>query len=372
MKDENIKWIDFKTVEDFMVSVLVKSGVPEADARICADVLIKSDKLGIDSHGANRLKPIYYDRIKDGILNPVTRLEIVKEGPTTAVIDGHNGMGHVIAKKAMQMAIDKAASLGMGMVAVRNSTHYGIAGYYALMAAERNMIGICGTNARPSIAPTFGVENMLGTNPMTFAMPTDEAFPFFLDCATSVTQRGKIELYARQNKPCIEGWVIDKDGNSKTDATQVLKDLVEGHAALTPLGGIGEDLGGYKGYGYATVVEILSAALQSGAYMKMLMGIENGKKVPYPLGHFFIAIDVEAFTTASDFKKTTGDILRALRSSQKMPGKEKIYTAGEKEFIAMQYRSDKGVPFNDELLDEFASLAAELQLKEFEDIFSKD
>jgi len=366
---ERSKWIAFETVESFMTEVLIKAGVPEEDARICADVLITADKLGIDSHGANRLRPIYYDRIMDGILNPQTHFEIVRESPTTAVVDGHNGMGHVIAKRAMQIAIDKASKLGMGMVAVRNSTHYGIAGYYALMAADNNMIGITGTNARPSIAPTFGVENMLGTNPLTFGMPTDEEFPFLLDCATSITQRGKIELYAREGKLCPEGWVIDENGNTKTDAGAILSDLIAGKAALSPLGGVGEDLGGYKGYGYAAVVEILSAALQSGAYLKMLLGIENGKKVPYPLGHFFIAIDIAAFTEPEDFKKTTGHILRELRNSTKMPGKEKIYTAGEKEYLTSQYRKDKGVPFNSALLKEFAQLATQLKLEKYIELF---
>lgn len=183
-----------------MQDVLQGVGVPPEDAAICADVLITADKRGIDSHGIGRLKPIYYDRIKQGILNPQTDFEILRSGPTTAVVDGHDGMGHVIAKRSMQMAIDKARQYGMGMVAVRNSSHYGIAGYFALMAVEAGMIGITGTNARPSIAPTFGVENMLGTNPLTFGIPTDEPFPFVLDCATSVTQRGKIEVYDREGK----------------------------------------------------------------------------------------------------------------------------------------------------------------------------
>ncbi len=362
---EEVKWIPFDVVEKFMIDVLAVCGVPQTDAEICADVLITADKYGIDSHGSNRLKPIYYDRIKEGILNPVTHFEVVRDGLATAVIDGHNGMGHVIAKKAMQMAIDKASTFGMGMVAVRNSTHYGIAGYYALMAAKNNMIGITGTNARPSIAPTFGVENMLGTNPLTFGMPSDEDFPFLLDCATSITQRGKIELYARQGKACPEGWVIDENGNATTDATRILDDLNKGKAALSPLGGIGEDLGGYKGYGYATVVEILSAALQNGAFLKMLLGIENGKKVPYPLGHFFIAIDVKAFVDVDDFKKTTGDILRTLRNSKKMPGQKRIYTAGEKEYETWMYRKNKGVPFNKQLLNEFYNLAVETQLTQY-------
>lgn len=362
MKDTMVT-VDFTTLENFIFRALVAAGVPENDAKIVADVLITADKYGIDSHGFNRLKPIYVDRIRDGILNPVTNLEIVKETPTTAVIDGHNGMGHVISKFAMQTAIDKAKKFGMGMVAVRNSTHYGIAGYYALMAAKENMIGITGTNARPSIAPTFGVENMLGTNPMTFGIPTDEAFPFLLDCATSVSQRGKIELYARQNKDVPKGWVIDENGESKTNSVEILDDLIHEKAALAPLGGIGEETAGYKGYGYATVVEILSAALQSGSYMKMLLGIENGKKVPYPLGHFFIAIDINAFTEPDDFKKTTGNILRELRASRKMPGQDRIFTAGEKEYLIYLDRQKNGVPLTPALQKELEDLAILLNIE---------
>ena len=340
---EDFVWVDFDLLERFMVDGFKAVGVPEEDAKICAEVLITSDKRGIDSHGIGRFKPIYIDRINDGILNPITNFEVVREGPTTAVVDGHNGMGHVIGHRCMSMAIDKARKYGMGMVVARNSTHYGIAGYYALMATNAGMIGITGTNARPSIAPTFGVENMLGTNPLTFGMPTDEPFPFVLDCATSVTQRGKIEVYARLGKDIPEGWVIGEDGTYKTDSKQILKDLVAGKAALAPLGGLGEELGGYKGYGYATVVELLSAALQQGSYLKMLLGYdENGNKIPYPLGHFFIAINVEAFVELDKFKKTAGDILRQLRNSKKMPGAKRIYTAGEKEYDAWLYRKDKG------------------------------
>ena len=363
---ETIVWVDFDLMENFMVDVFKGVGVPEEDAKVCAEILITADKRGIDSHGVGRLKPIYYDRIKAGVQFPITEFEVVKEGPTTAVVDGHHGMGHVIGKKAMQMAIDKAKKYGMGMVAVRNSTHYGIAGYFALMAIEQGMIGITGTNARPSIAPTFGVENMLGTNPLTFGIPTDEEFPFVLDCATSITQRGKIEVYDRANKDLPLGWVIDENGNTRTDTHQILKDLVKGTAALTPLGGIGEDTAGYKGYGYATVVEILSAALQGGAFLKGLLGFdESGKAVPYALGHFFIAVDINAFIDLESFKKTTGEICRQLRNSKKAPGKDRIYTAGEKEYIAWQERKGKGVPLNEALKKNILTLKKELNLNQY-------
>ena len=368
---KDIVWLDFDSLENFMVDVFKGVGVTEVDARICADVLITADKRGIDSHGIGRLKPIYYDRIKAGIQSPKTNIEIVKDGPTTAVIDGHNGMGQVIAKKSMALAIEKAKKMGLGMVAVRNSTHYGIAGYYALMAIQEGMIGITGTNARPSIAPTFGVENMLGTNPLTFGMPSDEEFPFVLDCATSITQRGKIEFYDRAGKEIPPGWVIGQDGKTRTDTHQILQDLKTGKAALAPLGGIGEETAGYKGYGYAAVVEILSAALQNGKYLKMLSGVEDGKPVPINLGHFFIAINISSFIDLKSFKKISGDILRSLRSSKKAPGAERIYTAGEKEYLAWLERKDKGAPINKNLQQQIITLKKELNLTKYKFPFEK-
>lgn len=359
MSDE-LFHVEADILEKFMADVFSGLGVPADEAAVCADVLITADKRGIDSHGINRCKPIYYDRVKAGILNTTTEFEVVRETGTTAVVDGHNGMGHVIAKRCMQMAIDKAAENGMGMTVTRNSTHYGIAGYFALMATDNGMIGITGTNARPSIAPTYGVENMLGTNPITFGMPSDDPFPFILDCATSVSQRGKIEVYARKGDEIPAGWVIGSDGNTRTDTDQVLKDLVSGDAALIPLGGITEDTGSHKGFGYATVVEILSSALQAGNFMKALVGMKDGKKAPIELGHFFMAMDVEAFIELAEFKKNTGDILRALRASRKAPGQDRIYTAGEKEYEAWEVRRKTGIPLNKSVRDDIDAMSDEL------------
>ncbi len=356
-------WVKFDQLESFMKDVFIGVGVPADDAEVCAEVLTTADRYGIDSHGISRCKPIYYDRINIGIQQPVTEFEVVKETPTTALIDGHHGMGHVVAKRSMQMAIDKAREYGLGMVAVRNSTHYGIAGYYPLMAIENGMIGITGTNARPSIAPTFGVENMLGTNPLTLGCPTDDPFPFLLDCATSVSQRGKIEVYAREGKQLPAGWVINREGETSTDSVQILKDLVAGTAALVPVGGIGEETAGFKGYGYATFIEIMCAALQDGSYMKQLLGIdEDGKRVPYKLGHFFLAINVENFVPVETFKLIAGNITRSLRASDKAPGAERIYTAWEKEHDNYVYRKDRGAPINESLRTEIDTMRRELKL----------
>ena len=372
MEKETRPFISWQLPDDFMTAVFEKMGVPTEDARLCADVLLESDRRGIESHGCNRFKPIYIDRIKSGILNPVTKIDILKETPTTAVLDANDGMGMVASKKAMDMCIEKAHKYGMGMVAVRNSSHYGIAGYWTGLAAKENMIGISGTNARPSVAPTFGVENMLGTNPLTFSMPTDEPFPFTLDCATSVIQNGKIEYYARINHDTPKGLVISREGEELTDSAEILKKIRSQQAALAPLGGFGETTGGYKGYGYSTVVEILSAALQSGLFLKALDGKdEEGKIRPYHLGHFFIAIDTEAFMGAEAFKKTCGDILRDLRGSEKAPGQERIYTAGEKEYDVWMYRKDKGVPVTEAVQKEFIGLRDEFGLTQFKFPFEK-
>ncbi len=355
--------LDWKTITDFVVEAFKAYGIPQEDAEIAADVLIEADRRGIESHGVNRFKPIYIDRIKEGIQQPVTKFEVIRETKTTAVVDGHHGMGQVIAYKSMQMAIDKAREYGMGMVAARNSTHYGIAGYFTTMASKQGLIGISGTNARPSIAPTFGVENMLGTNPLTFGFPTDEDFPFELDCATSIIQRGRVEYYERIGQDCPAGTVISREGEALTDSSEILKRLSDSTAALAPLGGIGEELAGYKGYGYATVVEILSAALQQANFLSALSGFRDGKKVPYGLGHFFIAIDPEGFMGLDVFRKTTGDILRELRASEKAPGQDRIYTPGEKEYLVWLDRKDKGVPVNEAVQKELSAVRDEANLK---------
>ena len=333
-------------MNSFMIDAFAACGVPRGDAAICADVLLESDRRGIESHGCNRFKPIYIDRINNGTLLPVTEIEILKETPATVVMDAHDGMGMVASHKMMNMLIEKAKRCGMAGGAIRNSTHYGIAGYWATMASKEGLVGITGSNARPSIAPTFGVENMMGTNPLTFAMPTDEEFPFCLDCATSAMQRGKIEYYAREGKDTPAGMVVTHDGGTETDSEKILKMLVDGTAALAPLGGgPGDEMCGYKGYGYAAVVEILSAALSGGRFMKALTGMdENGKRRMYHLGHFFFVVDPEAFMGTDDFRMIAGDICRQLRSSAKAPGYDRVYTAGEKEYLAWLDRKDKGVP----------------------------
>lgn len=366
---ENIVFINAEILENFMKDVFMGLGVPKDDAKIIADVLITSDLRGIESHGIQRCK-MYYDRIKEGIYEAKTKIDVLKDGPTTALLDGNCGMGHVIAHKAMKMAIEKAKKYGLGAVAVRNSTHFGIAGYYSLMAIKEGMIGMTVTNARPSIPPTFGCEPMLGTNPLTIGAPTNEKFPFLLDCATSIIQRGKVEVNARINKSLPENTVIDDKGEIMTDPNKVLEEMLKRKASLLPLGGKGEETAGYKGYGYATVVELLSAALQEGIFLRDTLGIVENDQKRLKVGHFFLAINIGSFIGLDSFKKTAGDIMGDLRGSRKIPGAEKIYTAGEKEFIAENNRREIGIPLNKSLQSDILVMKRELKLNEYDFPFS--
>ena len=362
-------FVPVAVIQRFMIDVFEALGTPPEDARVCAEVLIASDLRGIESHGVGRLK-YYYDRIQAGQHQTQTEIEIVKETETTAVIDGRHGMGHVIAHGAMRLAMDKAREYGLGAVAVRNGTHYGIAGYYPLMAARKGMIGLSVTNARPSIAPTFGAEPMLGTNPIAFAAPSDMEYPFAFDGATSIAQRGKIEVAARAEKPVPEGWVIDNQGQSLTEPGQILEDLGQAQAALLPLGGAGELFAGYKGYGLATIVEILSASLSGGAFMKDLLGLApDGSRRPFMLGHFFLAIDIQHFIPLEISKRITGQIMRNLQEARKTPGKERIYVAGEKEHEKEMLIREQGIPVNDNLRQELQTMRDELGIPGFEDYF---
>ncbi|MBC7222379.1 Ldh family oxidoreductase [Candidatus Bipolaricaulota bacterium] len=356
------KRVPVESLRKFVEEVFQRLGVPAEDARICADVLLAADVRGISSHGVSRLL-LYVNRIRNGTLSPVTNILVVREGPTTAVLDAQNGLGMVAGYRAMDLAIRKARAFGLGAVVVRNSSHYGIAGYYALMAAKEGMIGMSFTNARPSVAPTFGVEPMLGTNPIAFACPTDEPFPFCFDAATSVTQRGKIEVLARLGKPTPVGWVIDREGKPATDSQEILKGIPKDLYAFLPLGGAGEELGGHKGYGLATMVEILCSALSGGPFLKDLTDQdEQGQPKPSRLGHFFLALDIQRFLPLEEFKSLAGQILRALRSAAKAPGAERIYTAGEKSHLREQEIRAKGVPLDLLLWQTLNRLAEDLDL----------
>ncbi len=360
-----IAYLPISLVQDFIKDVFIQLGVSKNDAELCAEVLIASDRRGIESHGIGRLR-YYYARIKAGQHKVQTNFEITRESPTTAVVDGHHGIGMVIAKCSMQIAIDKARQYGMGAVAVRNSTHFGIAGYYALMAVQQGMIGLTVTNARPSVSPTFSVQPMLDTNPIAFGAPSDEEFPFLYDAATPIIQRGKVEVYSRLGKLMRNGWVVDQHNEYMKNPDEVLGALNEGTSALLPLGGKGEELGGHKGYGLGTIVEVLSASLQQGAFLYGLTGIsDDGEFRPFRLGHFFMAINIENFCSLEEFKATTGKIMRDLRNARKAHGATRIYTAGEKEFEMEKVTAKNGIPIVPTLQKDLLFLKQELGLVKY-------
>jgi LDH2 family malate/lactate/ureidoglycolate dehydrogenase len=270
----------------------------------------------------------------------------------------------------MQMAIEKARRYGLGAVSVRNGTHFGIAGYYPLMAVKEGMAGFTVTNARPSIAPTFGTEPMLGTNPIAFAVPTDLPYPFCLDMATSICQRGKIEVAERAEKPVPEGWVIDPDGQPLTDPSAIIKQFGNATAALLPLGGAGDQYAGYKGYGLAVMVEILSAAMAGGVFMQDLSGLgPDGSFQPFRVGHFFLAMDIEHFIPLETFKQITGQMMRDLQNSRKAPGQDRILVAGQKEYEIEQRRRELGIPVNPNLERELQIMRDELEISGYDAYF---
>ncbi|MBI5952339.1 MAG: Ldh family oxidoreductase [Chloroflexi bacterium] len=359
---EKSVYVPVQKLVDFMVEALVAMKVPQDESKIIADVLITSDLWGVRSHGIAHLK-MYYERMRRGLQLPITNITVVKDTPTTAVLDGGNGMGMVVGYKAMNMAIEKARKFGLGAVAVRNSSHYGVAGYYPLMAAKEGMFGMSVTNAHPSTAPTFGTRPMLGTNPIAVAAPTDEEFPYMFDAATSVAPRGKIEIAARASKPVPEGWVVNQEGVSVTDSNNMIKEMDLGNVALLPVGGMGELMGGHKGYGLSTLVEILSASFQNGTYLWGLTDTDaEGKPQFLRIGHFFLAMNVEFFLPLAEFKKVTGNIMRELRESPKVPGQSRIYTAGEKEYYNTQRVQSEGVEITPGVQKALQALQQELKL----------
>lgn len=357
-------FVSEEKLRHFLIDVFKNLNVPEKDAEIIADVLITADLKGIDTHGVQRLK-MYYDRIINGIYNPETKIDIVRDEKTTAVLDGNCGMGHVIAYKAMKLAIEKAKKYGIGGIAVRNSTHFGIAGYYSQMATQEGMIRIATTNTTPAVPPTNGCEPMLGTNPLSAGAPTDEVFPFLLDCATSKIPKGKLELYERINKEIPEGVVLNDQDESETNPKRALRKLNQDKAVLLPIGDNGIDPSGYKGYGYSTLVEILSSALQDGVFLKDTEGvIENGKK-RLKVGHFFLAINIENFIPLKKFENITGSIMKSLRSSKKFPGKERIFTAGEKEHLNKKKKTMEGIFINKSIQEDILQIQKELNLDHY-------
>jgi LDH2 family malate/lactate/ureidoglycolate dehydrogenase len=360
MADESVL-VREEPLRDFCTQVFQKMGVPEEDAHITTDVLVAADLRGISSHGVARLRR-YVNGLRDGMMIAQPDVKIVTETPVTATIDAGGGLGQPVSYRAMDSAIRKALDYGAGFVTVRNSNHYGIAGYYAMMALEHNCIGMSMTNAAVLVVPTFGRDAMLGTNPIAVAAPAGEERPFVMDMATSTVPRGKLEVYNRLEKPIPLGWATDETGEPTTEPERVLDNLKQrAGGGLLPLGGAGELLGGHKGYGLSLWVDIFSAILSGASYANLVYPKdEQGKPLPSDVGHFFGAWRVDAFRPLEEFQAAMDDLQQRLKGSPKAEGRERIYIHGEKEYEEFDEHTAEGIPLNPKVAADLQAIGQDL------------
>lgn len=338
----------------FTSDMLLKIGCPQEDAQLATQVLLSADLRGVDSHGVARLSG-YVRLWEKGRINAKPKVIVSYETPSTAVVDGDGGLGLVVAPFAMKVAMEKAKQVGTGWVSVKNSNHYGIAGYHAMMALNEDMIGISLTNASPLVAPTFSKERLLGTNPIAVAIPAREEPPFVADMATTTAANGKLEILQRKGMDTPSGWVQDKSGNPTTSANGVK----EG-GALLPLGGDREH-GSHKGYALGAVVDILSAVLSGANYgpwvppfVSFLDPLPN--LVGEGIGHFFGAMRVDAFRPAEEFKGHMDQWIRRFRSAEPTPGHEKVLIPGDPERELEHIRKKEGIPLLDPVVQDLTEL----------------
>jgi LDH2 family malate/lactate/ureidoglycolate dehydrogenase len=325
-----------------------KVGVSREDAALLTDSLLEANLRGVDTHGITRMLCVYVKRIQVGVVNPKTQLTVLREHPSTALIDCKNGIGQVASHSAMRMAIEKAKKTGVAFVATTHSNHYGAAAYWAMMALPHGMIGFSSTNAPATVAPTGGRTAMLGTNPFAIAIPAGREQPMVLDLATTVVARGRILLYAKQNKPLEPGWAFDERGVPTTDAQVALKGL------LAPIGG-------YKGYGIALAVDLLCGVMTGSSYGSHFPGFLADNMIePTDVGSIFSAINVESFMDLPEFQVSMDKALHEMKACAKADGVQRIYIPGEIEFESKAERSKNGIPIPDAIVKDFVALGQEL------------
>lgn len=335
----------------FVTMVFERLGVPEKDAEIAASVLVTADLRGVDSHGVVRVNPHgwYVKALRDGVMNPRPQIRIVEDRPASAVIEGDGGPGMVVAHQAMELAIEKACSSGLAFVGVRNSRHFGMAGYYSMMALPHDMIGISMTNAGRQVVPTFGREAKYGTNPLSIAAPAGEALPFVLDMATTTAAAGKLEVAARLGASIPIGWALDENSQPTTAPRTAQK-----ARRLLPLGSTREG-GSHKGYGLAITIEILCGVL-SGTVAAMSppnIGVR---------GHLFGAINISWFRPVEDFKRDMDLLLHDLKSTARAEGQDRVFVAGEIEYETARERTTNGIPLHSSVLKGLRELSEQLQI----------
>ncbi|MBR6933865.1 MAG: Ldh family oxidoreductase [Clostridia bacterium] len=339
--------LDFYELQAFCVKVFQGYGFNEEESRLITDVLLEADLSGIESHGIQRLTRYDYE-IRSGFVKIDGKPETVFESPISAVIDGHDGMGQIIGVQAMDLAIQKAKTAGIGIVTVRDSNHYGIAGYYANMAVKEHLIGICMTNSESIMVPTFGKEPVLGTNPIAFAMYA-EPVPFCFDAATTVVPRGKLEVYAKRGNGLPDGWALDETGHPSSDSDRVLHNIIsKSCGGILPLGGAGEQTGGYKGYGFGMICEIMTGILSHGCTSNHV----NRTPGRVSTSQCFIALDYGKFGDKAETEARLSAFMDEIRNSAKADGEKRIYVHGEKEFEHHAQVLKDGVPVNEKTYDE--------------------
>ena len=340
---------------EFTARVFRHVGVPEDDARTAATVLQAADLRGIDSHGVARLRS-YFDMLKLGRIDPKPNITIVRESPSTATVDGGNGLGLVVGPKANAIAMEKARMVGSGWVTVRNTNHYGIAGYYVLEALKRDLIGWSMTNTTKFVAPLWGAERMLGTNPIAIAFPGLEEPPIVIDMATSAVAYGKIEIAQRAGKPIPLGWAVDRNGAPTTDPNA----MIDGGAQL-PLGS-DRERGGHKGYGLALMVDVLSAVLSGANWGPFTPPFALQQEMPTRsvgkgIGHFFGALRIDAFIDTDEFKRQIDDLIRTLRKTRPAPGTAGPLIPGDPEREAEAIRRREGIPLVGAVVEELRDIS---------------
>lgn len=354
-------YVDDVKLAKFCTEVFVRLGVSRKDAQVTSDVLVASDLRGIPSHGVARLMR-YVDGIRAGSILPKVKPKIIKETSTTASIDAKHGLGQPAGYFGMNLAIKKAKRSGVGFVTVRNSNHYGIAGYYSMMALKNNLIGISMTNSAPLAVPTFGRDMIIGTNPISVVAPAAKERPYVLDMATTVVPRGKLEVLNRLGKPLPLGWAVDEKGVPTTDTARVLDNMTKAAGGgVLPLGGAGEELSGHKGYGMSTMVDLFSGVLSGADYGPWVKTTKkDGSKGFINVGHFFGAIKIENFVPLRKFKVTMDEMIAGLKGSHKATGEKRIFIHGEKEFEKHDMHKKKGVPLQEKVVAALKGLSKEL------------